>query len=57
MQKDLDFYKNNAVIVTKTGTKYHKYGCYHLSNVDAIWIYNTEAAKGRGYTACADCWK
>lgn len=51
----LSFYENNAVFVTETGTKYHKASCYHISGKN-FYIYNVEAAKWRGYTACADCW-
>lgn len=48
------FYHNSAVIVSSPGgTKYHKYGCYHLG--ERFYIYNIENARAKGYTACADC--
>lgn len=49
-----DFYYNNAVIVTTTGKKYHRYGCYHIRNC-SYYIYNIELAEYKGYTPCLDC--
>ncbi len=51
----LSFWDNHAVIVTEYGTKYHKFYCYHLENMDYFYIYNTELAESLGYTACKDC--
>ncbi len=51
----LSFWDNHAVIVTEHGTKYHKFYCYHLGNMDYFYIYNTELAESLGYTACKDC--
>lgn len=56
IQGKLNYYEKNAVFVTESGTKYHKADCYHIYG-KSHWIYNVEAAKWRGYTACADCWK
>lgn len=53
-QFELQFWENNAVIVTTTGTKYHTYGCFHLGD-NPFYIYNKEAAIVRGYTPCMDC--
>lgn len=55
IQGKLNYYEKNAVFVTANGAKYHKADCYHIYG-KSRWIYNVEAAKGRGYTACADCW-
>ncbi len=54
-KKELYFWDNYAVIVTEAGSKYHRYGCYHLDDCKSFWIYNIEAAKSRGYTPCLDC--
>lgn len=48
------FWHEYAVIVTSTGSKYHTYGCQHVDG-QKFWIYNIEAAKAKGYTACLDC--
>lgn len=55
IQGKLNYYEKNAVFVTANGAKYHKADCYHIYG-KSRWIYNVEAAKGRGYTACTDCW-
>lgn len=50
------FFDSYAEIVGDDGTKvYHKYGCTKLDTSDGFWIFNTEAAKGRGYTKCSSC--
>lgn len=54
MEDEYEFYHNYAVIVTESGTKYHRYGCYHIEN-KSFYIYNIENAKSHGYTACKDC--
>lgn len=51
----LSFWDDHAAIVTAHGTKYHKFYCYHLGNMDYFYIYNTELAESLGYTACKDC--
>lgn len=48
------FYSRSAVIVTTAGEKYHRFGCYHIAG-SPFNIFNTEAAKARGYTPCLDC--
>ncbi len=53
---ELSFFRNYAEIVGDDGTKvYHKYGCTKLDTSDGFWIFNTEAAEGRDYTACPYC--
>ena len=52
----LNFFDSYAEIVGDDGTKkYHKWGCPKLDTSDGFWILNTEAAKGRDYTACSYC--
>ena len=51
-----EFFHDYAVIVTETGDKYHRYGCQHVYGREA-YIYNTELAEAKGYTACLDCYK
>ncbi len=55
LRNELEFYRDNAVIVTESGEKYHKYGCYHLLG-SRYYIYNVELAESFGYTPCSDCW-
>lgn len=45
--------QSRIVYVTKTGTKYHKGSCYHLSS-SKIEI-DLASAKVRGYTPCSHC--
>ena len=49
------FFHRYAVITTTTGKKYHRYGCYHIKG-RSFYIFNIEAAEGRGYTPCLDCY-
>lgn len=50
------FFDYHAEIVGDDGTKmYHKYGCDKLDTDDGFWIFNTEAADGRGYKECPHC--
>ena len=58
-QADLDeltFYRDNAVLITLGGEKYHRWGCFHVSGRSYL-IYNVELAEFRGYTPCLDCWE
>jgi len=50
-----DFYLDNAVITSEHDNYYHRYRCSRLDSVDSFWIYNSEAAKGKGYTKCPTC--
>lgn len=48
------FFHKNAVIATTSGSKYHRYGCYHIKN-RRFYIFNISNAKAQGYTPCRDC--
>lgn len=54
--EELTFYRNNAVLITLGGEKYHRWGCYHVSGRSYL-IYNVELAELNGYTPCLDCWE
>ena len=56
LEEDLDFYENNAVIVTENGEKYHKYNCQYIQG-KSYYIYNVEAAQAYGYSPCEVCFK
>lgn len=47
------FFDQHAVIVGEDQYYYHTYDC--PSRPEAFWIYNTEAAVGRGYHPCPTC--
>lgn len=51
---EYSFYHNHAVIVAEGVTNYHSYGCPRIRG-KSIWIYNTEAAIGKGYDPCPEC--
>ena len=53
---EVGFFRQNACIVTVTGSKYHHWGCYHTSG-SRYYIYNVELAESYGYTPCEDCWE
>ncbi len=55
LEKEYNFYHDNAVIVTENGSRYHRYGCSHTFG-RTYWIYNIENAQYQGYTPCKDCW-
>ena len=48
------FYHNGAVMITETGSKYHRYGCQYVEG-RTYWIYNVELAIYEGYTPCSVC--
>lgn len=54
--EELTFYRDNAVLVTLGGDRYHRWGCYHISGRRYL-IYNVGLAELRGYTPCLDCWE
>ena len=54
MKNELDFYENNAVIVTIDGEKYHKHTCQYILGKN-YYIYNIEAAEHYGYEPCDIC--
>ena len=48
------FLLDNAVFVTEHGEKYHRFECQYMRN-SRCWIYNVEAAQGKGFDACSVC--
>ena len=54
-ENDLIYLSTNAVFVTTTGSKYHRYDCHYLDG-SYFWIYNIELAKYKGYKPCSECW-
>lgn len=54
IEDEYQFYHKSAVLVTKTGERYHRYDCYHVKN-RPLKIFNIENAKVKGYTPCLDC--
>lgn len=56
ISEEYEFFHSHAGIVVRNSKRYHRYGCYHIDGKD-FRIYNIEAAKGEGYTPCADCFK
>lgn len=53
---EVGFFRQNACIVTASGSKYHHWGCYHIAGRD-FNILNTALAESYGYEPCEDCWK
>ena len=52
----VEFCKDHVEIVPNDGTNYyHKFSCNHLDMSNGFLVFNTEAAKGRGYTECPYC--
>ncbi len=51
-----DFYYDYAACVDENSNYYHKYNCEKFDS-SSFWIYNTDAAEGRGYSPCPYCWK
>lgn len=54
IEDEYNFYHKNAVVVTSTGSKYHKFSCSHVANRQ-ILIYDIATALVEGYTPCYDC--
>lgn len=54
-ENDLIYLSTNAVFVTTTGSKYHRYDCHYLDGSN-FWIYNVELAEYKGYEPCSQCW-
>lgn len=52
---NLDYLSSNAVFVTETGNKYHRYNC-DILGARSYWIYNIELAESMGYEPCSECW-
>jgi len=53
---EVGFFRQNACIITASGSKYHHWGCYHIAGRD-FNILNTALAESYGYEPCEDCWK
>lgn len=53
LKEKADFFDQHAVIVGEDQYYYHTYDC--PSRPGYFWIYNTEAAVGRGYHPCPTC--
>lgn len=53
---EVGFFRQNACIVTASGSKYHHWGCYHIAGRD-FNILNTVLAESYGYEPCQDCWE
>lgn len=54
LSPELLFWRNSAVLVTETGSKYHRWDCQYVQNRD-FWIYNFENAQYMGYSPCDVC--
>lgn len=46
---------SRTVYITKTGNKYHKFGCQYLD--ESMYETTLSDAKEKGYTACSRCWQ
>ena len=51
---ELNFWENNAVLVTENGGKYHRKDCEYVKD-RTFWIYNVENAIYKGYGPCSVC--
>lgn len=51
---EYEFYEYYAVCVNEESPYYHNYSCDKFES-SSFWIYNIEAAKGRGYDPCPKC--
>lgn len=45
---------SQTVYVTRTGSKYHRYGCQYLRK--SCYSMSKSNARAQGYTACSRCW-
>lgn len=52
--EEYEFYKYCAVCVNENDPYYHHFTCKHF-DTSRFWIYNIEAAQGKGYDPCPDC--
>lgn len=55
LQKEADFWSERAVLVTKTGEKYHTYGCSVIREDTEVSVLDMEVAAAHGYTPCGLC--
>lgn len=51
---ELNWFMENAVLVTETGSRYHRSTCQYVQDRD-YWIYNIENAEYQGYSPCKVC--
>lgn len=54
MEDELNFWRKNAVIVTKAGEKYHTFNCEYVVDSEVTIIYY-KTAENAGYTPCSVC--
>lgn len=54
-RKEADFWSERGVLVTKSGEKYHTYGCAALREDTELTVLDVKEAAERGYTPCAFC--
>ncbi len=53
--KEAEFWSARAVLVTKSGERYHAYGCSTIREDTEFFILDVESAVAQGYTPCALC--
>lgn len=53
LMDEVSFWNENLVLITESGSKYHKYGCSYAKNCTKI--LSIEKAEARGYSACTYC--
>ncbi len=54
-RKEADFWSERGVLVTKSGEKYHTYGCSALREDTELTVLDVQTAAERGYTPCSLC--
>lgn len=54
LQKAVEFYEENVVIITSSGGKYHRYGCSAIKGRNIYPIYLEEAEED-GFSPCSIC--
>lgn len=51
-----EFFDKYAVILPDDGSNiFHRYGCSRMDSEKSFWIFNVDAAKGKGFSACTQC--
>ena len=51
-----EFFNNYAVIVHDDGSNvFHRYWCSKRNSEKGFWIFNIDAAKEKGFSACTQC--
>lgn len=51
------FSASEVVYVTKTGDRFHKHGCFHITNSSALMDLPINKALASKYTPCKDCYR